>query len=93
MASAIGFAQVVLSKASVLSLICTADVIDPQNPVWRDCNPAFSFIMLLLCSIDVSVHSLELRLHNLLATEVIISTIFISLNYEPVRPIWAFREK
>lgn len=48
MPSAVGFAQVILSKASVLSFICTADVIDPQNSVWRDCNPAWKFIMVLV---------------------------------------------
>lgn len=35
----VGFAQVVFSKAGVLSLIRTTDIIDPQNPIRSDCYP------------------------------------------------------
>jgi len=31
---AVGFAQVVLSKAGVFPFVCPADVVDPQDAVW-----------------------------------------------------------
>ena len=35
---AIGFPQVVLSKAGVLSLVGTANVVNPQLPIWSHCH-------------------------------------------------------